>query len=46
VSTSVEPFTLSLCFKIHLPVTTLAQGDRGTKSHVLLDSKALYSSIA
>jgi hypothetical protein len=37
---------LSLCLKIHLSVTTLALGGRGTKSHVLLDSSASYSSIA
>jgi hypothetical protein len=37
---------MSVCLKIHLSVTTLAPGGRGTKSHVLLDSMASYSSIS
>jgi hypothetical protein len=41
---SREPSALSLCLKIHLSVTTLAPEGRETKSHVLLDSKASYSS--
>jgi hypothetical protein len=43
---SREPSLLSLCLKIHLPVTMLAPGGRGIKSHVLLDSRVSYSSIA
>jgi hypothetical protein len=42
---SKELSALSLCLKIHLPVTTLASGGRGTKSHVLLDTRVWYSSI-
>jgi hypothetical protein len=41
---SREPSALSLCLKIHLSVTTLAPGGRGTKSHMMLDSRASYSS--
>jgi hypothetical protein len=41
---SRKPSTLSLRLKIHLSVMTLALGCRGTKSHVLLDSRASYSS--
>jgi hypothetical protein len=37
---------LSLYLKIHLSVTTLALEGRGTMSHVLLDNRASYSSIA
>jgi hypothetical protein len=37
---------MNLCLKIHLSVTTLVIGGHGTKSHMLLDSMALYSSIA
>jgi hypothetical protein len=41
-----EPSALSLYLKIHLSVTTLALEGRGTMSHVLLDNRASYSSIA
>jgi hypothetical protein len=41
---SRESSALSLCLKIHLSVTTLAPRGRGTKSHVLLDTRASYSS--
>jgi hypothetical protein len=44
--TSLVPSALSLCLRIHLPMTTLAPGGRGTKSHVLVDSRASYSFIA
>ena len=44
---SKEPSAWSLCLKIHLPVTTLARGGRGTKSHVwFLRSAECSSSIA
>jgi hypothetical protein len=42
----VEGLVVSLCLKIHLSVTTLPPGGRGTMSHVLLDSRDSYSSIA
>jgi hypothetical protein len=43
---SREPSALSLCLKIHLSVTILFPEGRGTNSHVLLDNRASYSSIA
>jgi hypothetical protein len=42
----VEPSKVSLCRKIHLSVTTLVPGGRGTRSQVWLASKIMYSSMA
>jgi hypothetical protein len=41
---SREPSALSLCLKIYLLVMMLAPGGLGTRSHVLLDNRASYSS--
>src|SRR6185437_5857650 len=37
------PSAWNLCLKIHLPVTTLARGGRGTRSQVLFASRASCS---
>lgn len=43
---SKEPFTFSLCLKIHFPVITFALEGCGTSSQVWFACKASYSSIA